>query len=150
MDCEQDKPLPKLLLSGALMWHTQGPVCPAQLESSLFTTENNTITRAAFQCQFEPYFCLGFYRRSRNLTECVCTQITHVWVSERTPPFSSALMLYSGQCPGHLCPYLSACSHSLSMHRKAQKLCARGYCFGTYRWLSNSGVPCACCFSPKN
>lgn len=25
----------------------------------------------------------------------------------------------------------------------------RGCCFGTYRWLSSSGVPCAGCFPPK-
>lgn len=69
-----------------------------------FTAESNAVLWAVFQCQVEPCFCLGSYRRSRNLTECMCVQMSHVWASETAPPFPPLSRCTVARLPGEIEP----------------------------------------------
>lgn len=121
-----------------------------------FTAESHAVLWAVFQCQVEPCFCLGSYRRSRNLTECMCVQMSHVWASETAPPFPPLSRCTVSWLPGEIEPsglniYIPV-SQPDSTAFPCTVVCqlyARGCCFGTYRWLSNSGVPYVGCFPPK-
>lgn len=83
------------------------------------------VLRPVFQCQDGPCFCLGSYRRPRNLTEYMCAQISHVWTSETVPLFSSRLTLYRGPAPWGNSP-VAWTSIALSLSLIAQPFPAQG------------------------